>query len=132
MAVSSAGLRPKSDCYGKAQNQLYSKLQARPLVREGATKQQTRNCLKKISRRKKNWSRVTDGCPTPRQAGRLTVGRKFNFNLVSYCDNCYGSAVGCFCENLVAETRDSSVTQKKKNSRRWKPLSSNVVYDAVY
>jgi hypothetical protein len=38
MAVSSAGLWPKSDCSGKAQEQLYSKLQTRPLVREGATK----------------------------------------------------------------------------------------------
>jgi hypothetical protein len=38
MAVSSAGLRPKSDCYGKVQKQLYSKLQTRPLVREAATK----------------------------------------------------------------------------------------------
>jgi hypothetical protein len=38
MAVRSAGLRPKSDCSGKAQKQLYSKLQTRPLVREGATK----------------------------------------------------------------------------------------------
>jgi hypothetical protein len=36
--VSSAGLRPKSDCSGKAQKQLYSKLQTHPLVREGATK----------------------------------------------------------------------------------------------
>jgi hypothetical protein len=34
----SAGLRPKSDCSGKTQKQLYSKLQTRPLVREGATK----------------------------------------------------------------------------------------------
>jgi hypothetical protein len=32
------GLRPKSDCFGKAQKQFYSKLQTRPLVREGATK----------------------------------------------------------------------------------------------
>jgi hypothetical protein len=31
----SAGLRPKSDCSGKAQKQLYSNLQTRPLVREG-------------------------------------------------------------------------------------------------
>jgi hypothetical protein len=30
MAVSSAGLSPKSDCSGKAQKQLYSKLQTRP------------------------------------------------------------------------------------------------------
>jgi hypothetical protein len=40
-----------------------SKLQTHPLVREGVTKLQTRNCLKKISR-KKNWSRDP--------AGRLT------------------------------------------------------------
>jgi hypothetical protein len=38
MAVSSAGLRPKSDCSGKNQKQLYSKLQTRHLVREGVTK----------------------------------------------------------------------------------------------
>jgi hypothetical protein len=31
MAVSSAGLRPKSDCSGKAQKQFNSKLQTRPL-----------------------------------------------------------------------------------------------------
>jgi hypothetical protein len=32
-----------------------SKLQTRPLVREGATKYHTCNCPKKITRRKKNW-----------------------------------------------------------------------------
>jgi hypothetical protein len=32
-------------------------------------------CLKKISRRKKNWSRVPDRCLTPRRTGQLTVGR---------------------------------------------------------
>jgi hypothetical protein len=74
--VSSAGLRPKGDCSGKAQKQLYSKLQTRPPVREGATKLQTRNCLKEISRRKQNWSQVPDGRLTPGQTGRLTVGRK--------------------------------------------------------
>jgi hypothetical protein len=37
MAVSSARLRPKSDCPGKAQKQLYSKLQTHSLIREGAT-----------------------------------------------------------------------------------------------
>jgi hypothetical protein len=47
MAVSSAGLRPKSDCSGKTQKQLYSKLQTRPLVREGATKEQIRNLSKR-------------------------------------------------------------------------------------
>jgi hypothetical protein len=43
MAVSSAGLRHKSDSSGKAQKQLYSKLQTRPLVREGAPHEETRN-----------------------------------------------------------------------------------------
>jgi hypothetical protein len=76
MAVSSVGLRPKSDCSGKVQKQLYSNLQTRPLVREGATKLQTRNCLKEIPRRKKNWSQVPDGRLTPGQTGRLTVGCK--------------------------------------------------------
>jgi hypothetical protein len=76
MVVSSAGLRPKSDCSGKAQKQLYSNLQTRPQVREGATKLQTRNCLKEISRRKKIWSQVQNGRLTPGQIGRLTVGRK--------------------------------------------------------
>jgi hypothetical protein len=70
MAVSSEGLRP-----GKAQKQLYSKLQAHPLVREGATKLLTRNCLKKISRRMYNWLRVPDGRLILRLTGRLTVGR---------------------------------------------------------
>jgi hypothetical protein len=39
-------------------------------------KLQTCNCLKEISRRKKNWSQVPDGRLTPGQTGRLTVGRK--------------------------------------------------------
>jgi hypothetical protein len=76
MAVSSAGLRHKSDCSGKAQKQLYSNLQTRPLVREGATKLQTRSCLKEISRRTEIWSQVPDGHLTPGQTDRLTFGRK--------------------------------------------------------
>jgi hypothetical protein len=62
--VRCAGLRPKSDCSGKAQKQLYSNLQIRPLVREGATNLQSRKCLKEISRGKKNWSQVPDGLLT--------------------------------------------------------------------
>jgi hypothetical protein len=74
-AVSSAGLRPKSDCSGKAQKQLYSALQTRPLVREGVTNLQTRKCLKEILRRNKNWSQVPDGRLAPGQTGRLIIGR---------------------------------------------------------
>jgi hypothetical protein len=40
--------------------------------------------VKKISRRKKNWSRVPDGCLTPRRTGRLTVGRKLTSTSTSY------------------------------------------------
>jgi hypothetical protein len=43
MVVSSEGLRPKSDCSDKDQKQLYSKLQTHPLIREGATLQETHN-----------------------------------------------------------------------------------------
>jgi hypothetical protein len=92
MAVSFAGLRPKSDCSGKAQKQLYSKLQTHPLVREDAPKEQTRNCLKEISSREKNWSRVPDGRLTPRQTGRLTVGRKLTSTSVrSPTVRCFGN-----------------------------------------
>jgi hypothetical protein len=41
-----------------------------------------RDCLKKISRRKKNWSRVSDDCLTPRRADRLTVGRNITLTLM--------------------------------------------------
>jgi hypothetical protein len=47
------------------------KRQTDPLVREGAPCQETRNCLIVI----KIWSWAPDGCLTPRQTGRLTVGR---------------------------------------------------------
>jgi hypothetical protein len=43
VVVSSAGLGSESDCSGKAQKQLYSKLQTHPLVREDAPHQETRN-----------------------------------------------------------------------------------------
>jgi hypothetical protein len=57
------------------------KLQTRLLVREGAPHQHLRKCLKIIKERKeKNWSRVPDGCLTPRQTGRLTVGRNVTLN----------------------------------------------------
>jgi hypothetical protein len=56
------------------------KLQTRPLVKEGSTSRNTQ-----LSDSDKNlvmglrwvriWSWVSDGCPTPRQTDRLTVGR---------------------------------------------------------
>jgi hypothetical protein len=53
------------------------KRQTRPLIREGASHQQIRNCLAVI----KIWSWAPDGCLTPRQTGRLTVGRNITLTL---------------------------------------------------
>jgi hypothetical protein len=39
--------------------------------------------MKEISKRKKNWSRVPDGRLTPKQTGRLTVGRKLTSTSVT-------------------------------------------------
>jgi hypothetical protein len=50
------------------------KLQTHP-VREGAPHQETSNSLTVI----KIWSWATDGCQTPRQTGRLSIG--FNITL---------------------------------------------------
>jgi hypothetical protein len=80
MAVSSVGVRLKSDCSGKAQKQLYSKLQTRFLVREDALIAKRRNCQTKKEEQDKIWSRVPKGGPIPRRTGRLTVGRKKNSN----------------------------------------------------
>jgi hypothetical protein len=79
IAVSSAGLRPKSDCSGQEQKQLYSKLQTRPLVRKSAKINKSANVERKSQGKRKNWSRVPDGFPAPRQTGWLTVGRKLTW-----------------------------------------------------
>jgi hypothetical protein len=63
--MSPAGLGPENDW------------QTRPLVRESAPYQQTRNCL--IVIRILSWT--PDGGLTPRQTGRLTVGRNVNLTL---------------------------------------------------
>jgi hypothetical protein len=52
--------------------------QMRPLVREGASHQQTCNCL---GTRKAIWPRLPVWCLTPRQTGRLTVGRNITLTL---------------------------------------------------
>jgi hypothetical protein len=57
----SHGTRASSNC----------KRQTRPLVKESAPHQQTRNYLTVI----KTWSLAPDGCFIPRHTGRLTVDR---------------------------------------------------------
>jgi hypothetical protein len=46
MVMNPAGLGPEEDCSSNCE------LQTRPLSREGVTRQQTRNCLKKIEKQK--------------------------------------------------------------------------------
>jgi hypothetical protein len=53
MAVSSVGLRPKSDCYGKALKPFYSNLQTRPLVKEGAKNYKPATVYKKFQGERK-------------------------------------------------------------------------------
>jgi hypothetical protein len=80
-AVSSAGLRPKSGCSGKAQEQLYSNLQTLSLVREGATKLQTCNCLNEISRRKQTLVNCPRLGSIPSYTDWLTVSRNVTLTL---------------------------------------------------
>jgi hypothetical protein len=58
------------------------KRQTRSLVGESAPRQQTRNYLTVI----KIWSQAPDGCLTPRQTGRLTIGRDitWTFTLIRF------------------------------------------------
>jgi hypothetical protein len=60
MAVSSVGLRLKCDCSGKAQKQLYSKLQTRFLVREDA--------LDNVIVKRKKKSKIKSGQGSQREA----------------------------------------------------------------
>jgi hypothetical protein len=96
VACQRLGSNPYSECplYGRRAayicmqnvNILYivhSKGQTRPLVREGAPHQQNRNCLTVI----KIWSYAPDGCLTPRQTGRLTVGRNITHSLTHSQEN---------------------------------------------
>jgi hypothetical protein len=55
--------RPSSTCT--------SKLQTRPLVREGTTQEENRTC----------WSRVPEGGLIPGETGRMTVGPKLALTL---------------------------------------------------
>jgi hypothetical protein len=54
------------------------KRQTRPLVRNSAPHQQTRNYLIEI----KIWSEAPGGCLTPRETSRLTAGRNITLTLI--------------------------------------------------
>jgi hypothetical protein len=73
--ATSPRLGPENEWAGEASSNF--KRQTRPLVREGALNQQTRNCQTII----KIWSYAPEGCFIPRQTGRLTVGRNIRLRL---------------------------------------------------
>jgi hypothetical protein len=75
MAVNYAGLRPKSDCSGKAQMQLYSKLQTITLVREGIQNFKKTQLSEENFKEKVKLVAGSRWALTPRLTGRLTVGR---------------------------------------------------------
>jgi hypothetical protein len=77
MVVSSAGLRPKSDCFGEAQKQLYSKLQSCPLVREGRYKIKHMQLTEENFKEKEKLVAGPRWVPdTKTRTGRLIVDRK--------------------------------------------------------
>jgi hypothetical protein len=79
MLMSPVRLRSEKGCAGDARQELET---TDPTSRQRGPHQQTRNCLKNNQRENgKNWSRVPDGCLTPRRTGRLTVGHNITLAL---------------------------------------------------
>jgi hypothetical protein len=75
MVTSPKGLGPRKDYAGEVQQHI-QKID-RPLVREGVPQKQDCNCQRLIN----IWSYAPDRYLTPRQTGRLTVGRNIRLRL---------------------------------------------------
>jgi hypothetical protein len=84
------------------------KRQTRPLVRESAPHQQTRNCQTTI----KIWSLAPEGFLIPRQTGGLTVGRNIRLRLIWAVP--YGGGVE-YLHRIPASRR----RRRKGKSRIW-------------
>jgi hypothetical protein len=80
MLTSPVRLRPEKGCAGDAQEKLET---TDPTSYQRGRPTSTNPQLSKNNSRKKgiNWSRVTDGCLTPRQTGRLTVDSNITLSL---------------------------------------------------
>jgi hypothetical protein len=89
MLMSPVGLRSEKGCAGDARQKLKS---TDPTSCQRGRPTLTNPKLSKNNQREneKNWSRVPDGCLTPRRTGRLTVGRHITlpltFTLDRLCD----------------------------------------------
>jgi hypothetical protein len=60
---------------------IHCKLQTRPVVKEGSLHEEASNC--QTNENLKSSYGPQRGTPTPRRTGRLTVGRKINFELLT-------------------------------------------------
>jgi hypothetical protein len=85
------------------------KRQTRPLVREGALHRHIRNCLAVI----KICSWAPDGGVTPRQTGRLTVGRNITLSLIQSSDHLYQKDKRALPRNLL--TTGCSISSSLQN-----------------
>jgi hypothetical protein len=78
--MSPVGLRSEKGCAGDAQQKLKT---TEPTSRQRGRRTSTNPQLSKNNSRQKGktWSWVPDRCLTPRQTGRLTVGRNITLTL---------------------------------------------------
>jgi hypothetical protein len=115
---------PKMTALAKASSNC--KRQIRPLVRDGTPHQETRNCMTEI----KIWSWAPDGCLTPRETGRLTVGRNTSLTLtwvgsqLVHLGRCSWKVPGSEeQEPLDTEAKDATqleaVTKQRSEDRDW-------------
>jgi hypothetical protein len=74
MVASSAGLGAESDCSGKGQKYVIVQINYTPVLSSGKAPHSKKPAI--VKQKTKIWSWAPDGSPTPRQTGRLTVGRK--------------------------------------------------------
>jgi hypothetical protein len=104
VAVRSAGLRPKSDCSGKAQKKLYSKFTDPSSRQRGRYKTTNPQLSKGNFKEKEKLVAGPDGLPAPRQTGRLTVGRILTSTSVRLAEKWDGHKMCARDENVQKAT----------------------------
>jgi hypothetical protein len=83
MVLNAVVLRPERDCAGEDQQQQYI---TDPSRQRGHYRITNPQLCKENFKKKENWSRVPDGCLTPRRTGRLTVARNLTLALTSLAE----------------------------------------------
>jgi hypothetical protein len=118
------GLRPEKGCAGSTQQKL--KTTDPTSLQRGRPTLLICNCIKIIKERKKNWSGVLDGCLTPRQTGRLTIGR--NITCPCPCNRLRSSLFVVICEVWRTVRTLLSLLDKSCKSSINPTISSKFVY----